>query len=99
MSELQGLKILLKTAKGFRKEQIKLLIKELSGQDLSSLEQTKLDLLSGQNFGNEAADWYTMNRINFEGEMYIHYRDRTITYKTINSYARAVEKLLNTGAL
>lgn len=56
-------------------------------------------LAEGANYGNDAAGWFTLNRIKFEGEMMIQFNDKVYHYDTLLKYTNAVKKLLNTGSL
>ena len=60
-------------------------------------EDIRESLVNGEDFENEAADWYTLNRINKDGTLYICIRGENRWYKTINSYARRVAQLLKRG--
>ncbi len=61
--------------------------------------EIKEELLNGKNFGNESADWMTLNRIKYTGEMMIQINDDIHIFSTILKYTNAVVKLLNTGSL
>jgi len=61
--------------------------------------EIKAELLNGENFGNEAADWFTLNRIKYTGEMMIQIGDDIHFFSTQTKYTNAVVKLLKSGSL
>lgn len=62
-------------------------------------QEVKERLLEGSNLANDAAGWYTINRVNIDGVMCICCDDEYHNYTTIRKYANAVVRLLNTGTL
>lgn len=56
----------------------------------------KAELLKGVQFGNEVADWYTINRPN-EGLRMLSVRGENKFFKTIDSYAKRISQLIKTG--
>lgn len=59
----------------------------------------KNGILNGQQFGNDAADWNTVNRINKDGKMFLRIGETYKGFTTVEKYANAILKLLNTGQL
>ena len=61
-------------------------------------EDIKADLIKGENFENDAADWFTINRHKKTGgELIICFRGDVRWYKNIRSYARRVAQLIKRG--
>lgn len=59
-------------------------------------EQIKTDLQNGENFENESADWYTLNKKE-DSLRIIYVRGEFRQYANLSSYAKAVKRLMNTG--
>jgi hypothetical protein len=64
---------------------------------MTFFEQIQEDLSNGVNYECEAADWYTVN--NPSANLYmIMVRGDIRTYSNLTQFAKAVKRLLNTGA-
>lgn len=59
--------------------------------------EIKAQLAEGQNFQNDNADWYTINGIKKSGGMFISVAEDVRSFRTLDSFAKAVKRLINTG--
>jgi hypothetical protein len=59
--------------------------------------EIKQALLAGQSFGNESANWHSVCKPS-QGLFWIVIGDRNLFCKNIDSMARRISKLINTGA-
>jgi hypothetical protein len=59
-------------------------------------KEIKKSLLEGQNFGNEAAGWYSICRPS-ESLYMIVIGERNLFCKNIDSASKRISKLINTG--
>lgn len=60
-------------------------------------QEIKKALLNGAQFGNEAADWYTLNRCHVDGGKIIVINGRYCFYKTLDSFAVRIGQLIKKG--
>jgi len=63
-----------------------------------TVQEIKTELLKGKQtqYGNEAADWFTINRPE-ENERIIFFGTSPRFYKNIDSYAKRIFQLINRG--
>ena len=59
-------------------------------------QQIKSALLEGKNFGNELANWYSYCKPS-ENRYWITIGDKNLFCKNIDSAAKRIKKLINTG--
>lgn len=62
-------------------------------------QEIKKIILNGENFSNELVNYYTINRINIDGNFWIFIGDKMKKYNTINKAVNAILKLKNSGNL
>ena len=63
---------------------------------MKNSKEIKLALLNGEQFGNEAANWFTICRIK-ENLFMLVIDDENIFFNNIDKYARRILKLIKTG--
>lgn len=57
------------------------------------IQDIKDDILKGEQFGNEAANWFTLFRV--KDKMFVIYiRDKKYYYKNVDSAAKRVAQLI-----
>lgn len=59
-------------------------------------KQIKSELLKGMQFGNQSADWYTVNNPQ-EGLRMLCVRGKNKFYKNMDSYAKRICTLIKSG--
>ena len=60
-------------------------------------KEIKSELLKGQQFGNESADWFTLNRCHIDGGKVIVIRGEYHFYKTVDSFSKRISQLIRRG--
>ena len=66
------------------------------GGEASFYERIREELIKGENFENDSADWYTLNNPKNNVRMIV-IRGENKFYKNIDSYAKRVVQLLKRG--
>lgn len=65
--------------------------------EMTQVQQIKQDLTNGKQFGNELANWFSL--VNVEKNYFIlDIRGEMKFYKNLNSVAKRIKQLINTGA-
>jgi hypothetical protein len=60
------------------------------------ISEIKKELMSGQQFGNESANWYTLSKPSESRHIIVLNGDYKF-YKSLDSFARRISSLIKTG--